>query len=82
MVIDMSVSINVNSGLTGVQKGLDGIEKAASQLASKDTMEGADTKSIAEALIDLKVSERQVAASAQVVKAVDDAIGTLLDIKA
>ena len=81
MSIDMSVSINVNNGLTGVQKGLDGIQKTASEIASKDLMEGTDTKNMAEDIIDLKVSERQVEASAQVVKAVDDAIGALLDIK-
>ena len=82
MVIDMSVSININSGLTGMQKGLDGIEKTASQIASKDTLEGADTKSMAEAIIDLIVSKRQVEASAQVAKSTDDAIESLLDIKA
>ncbi len=78
----MSISIGINSGLAGMRSGLDSMQEAASQIASKETFEGTGTKSLAEAMIDLKVSTHQVSASAQVVKAMDDVIGTLLDVKA
>ena len=78
----MSGSIALDTGLTGIRNGLDGIQKAASQIASKDAMEGNSPHNLAESMVDLKVHEHQVSASAQVVKAADDMIGTLLDIKA
>ena len=77
----MSGSINFDSGLTGIRNGLDGIQKTASQIASKDTMEGGNSHELAESLVELKVYNHQVSASAQVVKATDQMLGTLLDIK-
>jgi flagellar hook protein FlgE len=78
----MSGPINFDSGLTGIRKGLDGIQKTASQIASKETMEGDSPHDLAESMVNLKVNKNQVSASAQVVKATDQMLGTLLDIKA
>ena len=78
----MSGSITFNSGLTGIRNGLGGIQKAASQIASKETMEGDSPNDLVESMVDLKVNRNQVSASAQVVKATDQMLGTLLDIKA
>lgn len=79
----MSGPITFDSGLTGIRNGLDGLQKTASQIASKETMQGDDnTHELAESMVDLKVNSNQVAASAQVVQVTDDMIGTLLDIKA
>jgi flagellar hook protein FlgE len=78
----MSGPITFDSGLTGIRNGLDGLQKTASQIASKETMQGDNTHELAESMVDLKVNSNQVAASAQVVQVTDDMIGTLLDIKA
>ena len=78
----MSGSITLNSGLAGIQSGLNGLQKAASDIASTETMEQGSPQSLAESLVDLKVYQHQVGASAQVVKAADEMLGTLLDIKA
>lgn len=78
----MSNPINIDSGVSGMRKGLEGIEKAAGEIASADSLEDTSTSSLAESLVDLKASENQVDASAKVVKAVDEMIGTLLDTKA
>jgi len=74
-------SINFGSGLTGIRIGLDGIQKTASQIASKDAMQADSPYDLAESMVDLKVYKHQVGASVQVVKAIDQMLGTLLDIK-
>lgn len=78
----MSTPITFDSGLTGIRNGLDGLQKTASQIASKEAMQGENPQSLAELMVDLKVNQNQVSASAQVVKANDEMLGTLLDIKA
>ena len=78
----MSAPISFNSGLNGIHAGLEGLQKTASKIASKDAMQAGSTSDLAQSMIDLKVHTNQVDASAQVVKATDRMLGTLLDIKA
>jgi hypothetical protein len=78
----MTGPINFNNGLNGIRVGLDGIQKTASQIASKDAMQADGPHELAKSMVDLKVYTYQVGASAQVVKAIDQMLGTLLDIKA
>lgn len=78
----MSGSINFGNGLTGIRSAIGNMQKAASQISNKETMTVDNTHDLAKSLVGLKVSQLQVSASAQVVKAADDMIGTLLDIKA
>ena len=75
----MSESINFNSGLMGVRNGIESMQKAASEISNKGV---GNTHDLAKSLVELKVSQLQVSASAEVVKAADDMIGTLLDIRA
>lgn len=74
--------IKFDSGLTGIRHGLDGIQQASSQIASKNAMETGGVQQLAESMVDLKVYQLQVSASAQVVKVSDQMLGTLLDIRA
>lgn len=78
----MSAPITFDSGLTGIRNGLDGLQKTASQIASKETMAGDNPQNLAELMVELKMNQNQVSASAQVVKANDEMLGTLIDIKA
>lgn len=78
----MTGPINFSNGFNGIRVGLDGIQRTASQIASKDAMETSSTHELAESMLDLKVYTYHVAASAQVVKATDQMLGILLDIKA
>jgi hypothetical protein len=71
-----------NTALAGIQNGFDSLQKNASQIASKSTMEGTNTQSLVEAVVDLKANVQQVSASMKVLKASDELIGTILDIKA
>lgn len=78
----MSGPIMFDSGLTGIRNGLEGIQKTANQIASKDAMESTNPHDLAKSMVDLKIYKHQVNASAQVVKITDQVLGTLLDIKA
>ena len=77
----MTGPINFSNGLTGIRVGLDGIQKTAGQIASKDAMRSESTFDLAKSMVDLKVYKHQVGASALVVKVTDQVLGALLDIK-
>lgn len=71
-------------GVQGIQDGMYGMENAARKIAraGADGPQGsAETgNSLIEPIIDLKLYERSVEASSQVVKVADETLGTLLDI--
>ena len=71
-----------NLGLQGMQKGMKGIQQNAQQIASSNVEKGAATQDVAQPLVEMKLNKLQVEASAKVVQASSDMIGTLLDIKA
>lgn len=72
-------------GLAGLQAGQTQATEAASRIASAGTdAPGAANSlaSISEAAVGLITGETQVKASAAVVKAADEALGTLIDVMA
>ncbi|WP_339801011.1 flagellar biosynthesis protein FlgE [uncultured Marinobacter sp.] len=73
-------------GMQGIQDGMQGMDNAARKIArgGTDGPRGSaeSGSSLAEPIIDLKLYERSVEASAQVVKTADETVGTLLDIRA
>ena len=75
-------SIGINHAVSGIQKGLEDMQANASKIAGATTMESDNPQSLATSLVGLKTSALQVEASVQVVKAIDDVLGTLLDVKA
>ncbi|MAL97502.1 flagellar biosynthesis protein FlgE [Hydrocarboniclastica marina] len=80
----------LGSGLQGVQQGIIGMDTAARKIVSAGVESEAGTPtgrtdapgSVAESLIDLKLYERNVQASSQVVKTANEMVGTLLDTSA
>jgi len=76
----MNVNSVFDSGLTGVRQGIEGVEKAASEIVRAGTVDGADgANDVIEPIIDLRLYQRSVEASAQVVRTADEVLGTLLD---
>lgn len=73
-------------GIQGIQDGILGMENAARKIArgGVDGPQGSASASgdILEPIVDLKLYQRSVEASAQVVKTADETLGTLLDIMA
>ncbi len=76
-----------SSAVQGIQRGLDGMRKDAAEIASADQLNkaGQETESATDltgALVDLKQNQVQVQASAKVVSALDEVIGTIIDTRA
>jgi hypothetical protein len=80
------ISNTLGIGIQGVQEGLQGMEASARKIARggvdgpQGSADGAG--GLIEPIIDLKLYERSVQASAQIVKTADETLGTLLDITA
>jgi len=77
----------LNTGIQGIQQGMQGMETSARQIArgGVDGPRGtADDGSggLLEPMVNLQLYERSVEASAQVVKTADETLGTLLDTRA
>ncbi len=69
-----------NEAIQGIQRGLDGLRKNAAEIASSDQLNKAGQGSNLEgALIGLEQNKVQVQASAKVVSAVDNVLGTIID---
>ncbi|MCP4995450.1 MAG: hypothetical protein GY934_16980 [Gammaproteobacteria bacterium] len=72
-----------NTALQGIQRGLQGIRKNASEIAStRNVTEQFPSKNMVREMVELHQNSNQTAASVKAFKAMDQAIGSLLDIKA
>ena len=93
--MQISASSAFNSGLSSVQSGQQRVNQAASDIASINVVKPAAESSaanpsnnqaqpvdLATSLVDLQIGKQQVQAGAEVIKTADDALGTLLDIRA
>ena len=67
------------SGLAGIQRGMQQITDAASHIAT--AVGDIDAADLATNIAELKIGEQQVEASAMAIKIDDQLRGTLLDIK-
>lgn len=84
----------LNMGVQGVQQGMVGMDTAARKIASAGVQTDAGNPAgpqanagglagnLAEPLVELRLYERNVQASSQVVKTANEMVGTLLDEKA
>ena len=89
------ISNAMASGLQGVRNGTLGMQDAANRIAQNGVAQSqavnrngtdgaaqqrvAETGGLAEPIVDLKLNQRGVEASIEVVKAADETVGTLLD---
>lgn len=76
----MNLSSVQQTGLEGIQRGLQGVEKSANEIVKAGKIDdAAGSASFVEPIVDLKLYERSVEASAKVVQVADEVLGTLLD---
>ena len=66
-----------NSGLEGIRKGQQGLDKAAQAIARPTSV--TEPGGLAESIVDLKVNANLVKANAAVIARVDETVGTLID---
>jgi len=76
----MSINAVLATGIQGVQRGFAQANRAGGEIAGLAGR--GDASDLAKPLVELKASEIQVKASADVIKTADDTIGTLIDIRA
>ncbi len=75
----MSAIPAFQSGLAGIQSGMQSLNRNASKIANADTLQsGGD---FTEPLVNMIRDEHQVKASAKVIEASSNMMGTLLDIR-
>lgn len=76
----MKIGASMQHAISGIQKGLEGLQRNAAEIASSKQMRGeADP---VKQLVGLKQDKLQVEANAKVIKAVDEMLGSLFDDKA
>ena len=76
----MSVNSILQTGVQGIQTATQGAEKAAREIVRAGTESSSSPNSVVEPIVDLKLYERSIQASSQVVKTADEVLGSLLDI--
>jgi len=74
----------LNAGLIGIQRGLDGLRRDARTIAGQTASppDAPRQTALTDALVGLRQDQQQAAAGARVVRAVDETLGTLLDLRA
>ena len=75
----MKIDSSLNQALLGIQRGLESAGNHAATIASAVRLEETDTVRLTESMVGLIQDELQVAASARVLKAADEMIGSLFD---
>ncbi len=78
----MKIDGTLSHAISGIQHGLGSVRQHATEIASADQLGAGDPDSLADPLVGLIQDRLQVSASAKVLKAADDMIGSLLDAKA
>jgi len=78
----MKIDGALSNAITGIQRGLSSADKHAARIASADQLNADSPSGLVEPLVGLQQDKLQVQASAQVLKAVDEMIGSLFDDKA
>lgn len=76
----MAIDPIFGSAATGIQRGLDGLQRDAHTIAQANTREaGVLEPDILNALVQLSLDRTQVEASAAVIRRADEALSSLLD---
>lgn len=78
----MSMTSVLGNALCGIQKGLSGIDKNAAKIASADAFNSQNPVDFTKPLVELQSNRLQIEVSAKVMTAVDETIGSLLDVVA
>ncbi|MDH5471780.1 MAG: hypothetical protein OEY61_02910 [Gammaproteobacteria bacterium] len=72
-----------SSAVQGIQRGLDGIRQNAADIASEEQLNSAGKETdLVGSMVGLKQNQVQVQASAKVVSALDEVLGTIINTRA
>lgn len=89
----MEIQSAFNTGLQGLEKANEQVNKAASDIAASTAYDytqkiendsitqSAQQPDLTKSIVDLKVAEYQAKSSVEVIKTADETLGTLLDVR-
>ena len=72
----MEINSAFSHAVTGIKRGLDGLDRNADQIARASRGDGAD---VVEPLVESRINKLQAETSVEMVKTIDETIGSLLD---
>jgi flagellar hook protein FlgE len=72
----------LQSAVTGIMRGVNGLRNDAATVASANSLNSSDGTDLAMPLVDAIGNRQQVEASAKLIKAADAMLGSLIDIRA
>jgi len=78
----MKIDSALSQAMLGIQRGLSSARDHAAEIASAGQFNNDSPSSLVESMLGLRQDELQVQASVQVLKAVDEMLGSLFDEKA
>ncbi len=78
----MMISSAGQAGLMGLQRGMEGLNRNATELANGGQMQASSARDISAPLVEQTQNLQQVEASAKVMGASDEVMGRLIDITA
>lgn len=78
----MQIAGAMHHGLQGMQTGITGVERNAADIASAERMNDTATTELHQPLVEQRQNLHQVGASANVIKAADAVLGTVIDMMA
>ena len=78
----MGIDSVMNSALTGVDRGFQGMRRVASQISGVQQNQSPKETDLSRAMVEMQQHAQQAKASVKVLKAADQMLGTLLDERA
>jgi len=78
----MKIDSALSQAMLGIQRGLSSARDHAAEIASAGQFNNDSPSSLVESMLGLRQDELQIQASVQVLKAVDEMLGSLFDEKA
>jgi hypothetical protein len=78
----MAINSIMGSATLGIQRGMQGMRRVASEIASTQQTQQSKPTDLSRAMVEMKVHANQTKASVKALKAADDLLGTLIDERA
>ncbi|MET0067651.1 MAG: hypothetical protein ABW076_15010 [Candidatus Thiodiazotropha sp.] len=75
----MGIHSITGPALQGIQKGLQGMRRVASEIASAQQMQQTNPKDLSRSMVEMQQHANLVKAQVKTLKAADEVLGTLID---
>lgn len=72
----------VQSALSGIQRGMDGLKKNAADIASAKQLDSENPVDQTQSLLEMRENRTQVEASAKALQTIDQTLGSIINVKA